>query len=178
MNALLVMNATGRMINPYDLKVEDFDPRIIAQTLSRTCRFWGQTSEFYSVAQHCLVMENLFEDIELKKWALGHEVFEGLTGMDVPSPIKHSPVMDSYRLAEDKCLDLFADIYGLSKPTPQEIKIADKRLMVTEALRFMNSTNFDWTQYAEPYKISIIGKPLGIKEAEIAFITRWYELFS
>ena len=58
------------------------------------------------------------EDIELKKWALGHEVFEGLTGMDVPSPIKHSPVMDSYRLAEDKCLDLFADIYGLSKPTP------------------------------------------------------------
>ncbi len=172
-----VMNASGRMINPYDLKRKDFDPRIIAQTLSRICRFWGQTSSFYSVAQHCLCMESMFEDIELKKWALGHEIFEGLTGMDVPSPIKHSPAMESYRIAEDNCLEMFADIYGLSKPTPQEIKIADKRMMVTEALRFMNSSNFDWTQIAEPYKLSVIGKPLSMEEAEIAFLTRWYELF-
>lgn len=33
-----VMNASGRMINPYALKPEDFDPRIMAQTLSRICR--------------------------------------------------------------------------------------------------------------------------------------------
>lgn len=46
---MFVMNASGKMINPYDLSKDDFDPRIIAQTLSRTCRFWGQTSEFYSV---------------------------------------------------------------------------------------------------------------------------------
>lgn len=97
--------------------------------------------------------------------------------MDVPSPIKHSPAMESYRLAEDRCLDLFADIYNLSKPTPKEIKIADKRLMVTEALRFMNSTNYNWLEIAQPYKLSIIGKPLSMKEAEIAFLTRWYELF-
>lgn len=64
---MLVMNASGRMINPYELNTVDFEPRIIAQTLSRTCRFWGQTSEFYSVAQHCLIMEELFEDLDLKK---------------------------------------------------------------------------------------------------------------
>lgn len=174
---MLVMNASGRLLDPYNLKKEDFDPRIIAQTLSRTCRFWGQTSEFYSVAQHCLVMEKLFEDIELKKWAMGHEIFEGLTGMDVPSPIKYSPAMSSYREAENRCLDMFAKIYNLKSPTPKEIKIADKRLMVTEALRFMNSTNYDWTAIAEPYKLSIVGVPLSMKDAEIAFITKWYELF-
>lgn len=173
---ILVMNASGKMINPYELERENFDPRIIAQTLSRTCRFWGQTSEFYSVAQHCLVMESLFDDIELKKWAMGHEVFEGLTGMDVPSPIKHSPAMESYRLAEDRCLDLFSDIYNLSKPTPKEIKIADDRLKVTEALRFMSNNHY-WLEMAQPFKLSIIGKPLDMKEAEIAFLTRWYELF-
>lgn len=122
-------------------------------------------------------MESLFEDLELKKWALAHEVFEGLTGMDIPSPIKHSKEMESYSIAENKCLDMFAEIYGLSTPTPKEIKESDKRLMVTEALRFMNSTNYDWTSIAQPYKLSIIGVPLGMKEAEIAFITRWYELF-
>ena len=38
---MLVMNASGKMINPYELNTVDFEPRIIAQTLSRTCRFWG-----------------------------------------------------------------------------------------------------------------------------------------
>jgi len=173
-----VMNASGKMINPYELKDEDFDPRIIAQTLSRVCRFWSQTSEFYSVAQHCLVMETLFDDVELKKWAMLHEVFEGLTGMDVPTPIKHSKEMDSYRFAEDKALEQAAKVFGLTPPMPEEIKIIDKRLMVTEALRFMNTANYDWIQIAEPLALSIIGKPMNMKEAEVAFLTRWYELFN
>lgn len=175
---MLVMNASGKMINPYELKDEDFDPRIIAQTLSRVCRFWSQTSEFYSVAQHCLVMEKLFYDVELKKWAMLHEIFEGLTGMDVPTPIKHSSEMESYRVAEDKALLQAARIFGLIPPTPKEIKIIDKRLMVTEALRFMNTTNYNWLEIAEPLPLSIIGKPMDMKEAEIAFLTRWYELFN
>jgi hypothetical protein len=175
---MLVMNASGKMINPYDLKSEDFDPRIIAQTLSRVCRFWGQTSEFYSVAQHCLVMEQQFQEIELKKWAMLHEVYEGLTGMDIPSPIKHSPEMENYRIAEDKALEQAAEIFGLTPPMPNEVKVMDKRLMVTEALRFMNTSNYDWTEIAQPLPLSIIGRPLDMKEAEIAFLTRWYELFN
>ncbi len=173
-----VMNASGKMINPYDLHDEDFDPRIIAQTLSRVCRFWSQTSEFYSVAQHCLVMERYFDDIEHKKWAMLHEIFEGLTGMDVPTPIKHSPEMESYRIAEDKALEQAAILFNLTPPMPKEVKVIDKRLMVTEALRFMNTTNFDWLEIAEPLPLSIIGKPMTMKEAEIAFLTKWYELFN
>jgi len=173
-----VMNASGKMIDPYNLKDEDFDPRIIAQTLSRVCRFWSQTSEFYSVAQHCLVMESLFDDIELKKWAMIHEIFEGLTGMDVPTPIKHSPEMESYRIAEDKALDKAAKLFSLTPPMPKEVKVIDKRLMVTEALRFMNTTNYNWIEIAEPLPLSIIGKPMDMKEAELAFLTRWYELFN
>lgn len=122
-------------------------------------------------------MESLFEDLEMKRWAMGHEVFEALTGMDIPSPIKHSPAMQSYCEAEDRALEIFADVYGLSKPTPEAIKIADKRLMVTEALRFMNSENYDWESIAKPYKLSIIGRPMDMKEAEIAYLTRWYDLF-
>ena len=171
-----IMNASGTLIDPFNLKTEDFDPRIIAQTLSRVCRFWSQTSEFYSVAQHCLVMETLFDDVELKKWAMVHEVFEGLTGMDIPTPIKHSPAMEDYRKAEDKALDQVAKIYNLTPPMPKEVKVMDKRLMVTEALRFMNTVNYDWVSLAEPLPISVIGRPLSMKEAEIAFLTRWYEL--
>ena len=172
-----VMNASGQLINPYNLKREDFDPRIIAQTLSRVCRFWSQTSEFYSVAQHCLIMESLFDDENLKKWAMIHEVFEGLTGMDVPTPIKHSPQMESYRVAEDRALEQAAETFNLEPPMPQKVKMMDKRLMVTEALRFMNTTNYNWTSIAKPLPLSVIGRPMEMKEAEIAFLTRWYELF-
>lgn len=173
-----VMNASGSMINPYDLKEEDFDPKIIAQTLSRVCRFWSQTSEFYSVAQHCLVMEALFDSVELKKWAMIHEVFEGLTGMDIPTPIKHSSEMENYRIAEDKAIEQAAIIFKLSPSIPKKVKRMDKRLMVTEALRFMNTANFNWSTIAKPLPLSIIGKPMSMKEAEIAFLTRWYELFN
>ena len=172
-----VMNASGRLIDPFNLEDQDFDPRIIAQTLSRICRFWGQTTEFYSVAQHCLVLESVLQDKELKKWALIHEVFEGLTGMDIPTPIKHSPHMEDYRVAEDKALEQAAKIFNLTPPVPEEIKVYDKRLMVTEALRFMNTSNYDWKSIAKPLPIFILGTPLGMKEAETAFLNRWYELF-
>lgn len=172
-----VMNASGKMINPYDLKDEDFSPKIIAQTLSRVCRFWSQTSEFYSVAQHCLVMETLFDDKELKKWAIMHEVFEGLTGMDIPTPIKHSTKMKSYREAEDKALEQAANLFNLIYPIPNEIKTMDKRLMVTEALKFMNTKNYDWTKLAKPLPLTVIKTPMNMKEAEIAFLRKGYELF-
>ena len=174
---MLIMNASGRLIDPYNLQPEDIDPRIIAQTLSRICRFWGQTSEFYSVAQHCLVMEKLFEDPILKKWSLAHEIFEGLTGMDIPSPIKKRKELEDFRKAEEKALELFAKLYNLPYPLPEEIKTADKRLLVTEALRFMNTANYNWKQIAQPYPLKIIGKPLQPEEARIEFLNRWFEIF-
>lgn len=173
----LVMNASGRMINPFNLQPVDFDPRVMAQTLSRICRFWGQTSEFYSVAQHCLVMESLFDDADLKRWAMIHEVFESLTGMDIPTPIKYREGMIDYREAESRCLDQAAELFGLTPPMPDIIKVTDKRLLVTEALRFMNAVNYDWKQIAEPYSLSVIGKPMDIEASRVAYLTRWYALF-
>lgn len=171
-----VMNASGRMINPFALKAEDHDPRIVAQTLSRICRFWGQTEEFYSVAQHCLIMAELFDEPELKRWSLIHEWFEGLTGMDIPSPIKHSSVMVEYREAEIRCLHQAAEIFGLTPPMPEAVKVADKRLMVTEALQMMNSENFSWSSIATPYPELKI-EPMDMDDAEEAFIEKWNELF-
>ena len=111
---------------------------------------------------------------------LAHEIFEGLTGMDIPSPIKKQPNMKEWREAEERALERFAIMYGLPYPVPKEIKIADKRLLVTEALRFMNSINYDWPAEVgyEPYSLSVIGKPLKMEEAEVEFLTKWYELFS
>lgn len=179
---MLVMNASGKMINPFDLEDSDFDPKIIAKTLSRICRFWGQTSQFYSVAQHCIAISKVFEKRKLKQWALLHEVFEGLTGMDIPTPVKHSEVMLDYREAEEKALLRAAKIFGLNPCIPDEIKTADKRMLVTEALQYMNTQNYDWTKIAKPYKekhiLDIVKNPMSMEVAEAAFLFHWGELFS
>jgi hypothetical protein len=176
-----VLNYQGKLINPLDLQDSDFDNvgMQLAVTLSRVQRFWGQCRESYTVAQHCLSLLDYFNDIELKRWWIAHEVYEGLTGMDVPSPIKHSKAYLPYKEAEDKAIEQFARIYGLTPPIPAEIKKADKSVMVMEAEALMPySPDINWRKKtgAEP-----IGKlyKLGASESEIKkdFILAWQELF-
>lgn len=64
---------------------------IIAHSLSKTCRWRGHTSEFYSVAEHsCLVaweMEKAGFEPPHIMWALLHDAAEAYI-CDLPSPIK------------------------------------------------------------------------------------------
>lgn len=174
-----VMNYQGLLINPFELKKQDFDNFGMqsAVTLSRLQRFWGQLKKPYSVAQHCLSMVAYFDgDKELQKWAIAHEAFEALTGMDIPSPYKNK--LPEFKIAENKALALLAEIYNLTYPVPEIIKIIDKGLMVMEAEALMPSnSNYNWQSlYGEPkdqlYK-------LNASEAEIKddYISFWSELF-
>jgi len=175
-----VLNYQGRMINPLALKREDFDNvgMQCAVTLSRLQRFWGQCRESYTVAQHCLSMVEIFKgDKELQKWAISHEIYEALTGMDIPSPIKHSPAYEPYQKAEEEALRLFAELHDMLPPMPEVIKEADRGLLVMEAEALMPYTDkVNWrdmgTPMGVPYK-------LGATEAEIRrdFIAKWVELF-
>lgn len=175
-----VLNYQGKMIDPLNLQKEDLQNLGMqcAVTLSRLQRFWGQCRESYTVAQHCLSMTELFNhDKELQKWALAHEIYEGLTSMDIPSPIKHSDAYKPYKEAEDKTLILFAELYNLTTPVPEKIKSADKSLLVMEAEALMPfNKECVWRDIAEPkgtlYK-------LGATEYEIRrdFLSKWQDLF-
>lgn len=177
-----VLNYAGKLIDPLNLTASDFDNCGMqsAVTLSRICRFWSQTQEFYSVAQHCLSMVEMFDDIELKKAAIAHEVYEALTGMDVPSPIKHSKAYKPYRIAEDKAMKMFAQIYNiknLDTLIKEHIKPADDSLKVMEALALMpHNENLNWKDQASPrgtlYKLG--ASPEEIKRD---YLMMWTKLF-
>lgn len=176
-----VLNYQGKLIDPLNLQDSDFDNLGMqaAITLSRVQRFWGQCRESYTVAQHCLSLVEYFEgDLELQKWAIGHEIYEALTGMDVPSPIKHSPAYAPYKEAEDKALLQFAKLYGLTPPTPKIIKEADKNIMVMEAEALMPyNPEQNWRKDGHA-PIGTLYK-LGATEDEIRrdFINKWQHLF-
>ncbi|MBC8214082.1 MAG: hypothetical protein ISR90_01660 [Candidatus Marinimicrobia bacterium] len=176
-----VLNYQGKLIDPLNLRDSDFDNIGMqsAVTLSRLQRFWGQLRESYSVAQHCLALVEYFNgDVELQKWGIGHEVYESLTGMDVPTPIKHSSVYLPYKNSEEYALKQFAKIYDLVYPVPQKFILADKNIMVMEAEALMPyNSKVNWRERGNT-PVGVLYK-LGADESEIRreFINKWQELF-
>lgn len=174
----------GDFINPFNLSIKDFRPELFAHSLSRELRFWKQTD--LSVAEHSVNMANLFPDNqELAQWALFHEIFEAYTH-DLATPFKKA--LPEYKIAENKALATFAESLGLSKEMPYEVHLADKRMMITEALKYMPNKDY-WLQLGceigikefgfplEPYDLSILrDTPFDKNEAKLSFSKKWLEL--
>lgn len=87
----------------------------IARALSMTCRFGGHVSQFYSVAEHALLVRHLVCEAghpELGYAALHHDSHEAYVG-DIPSPLK-SALGDGY-IQIRRALDLaIAEMLGVS----------------------------------------------------------------
>jgi uncharacterized protein len=126
---------------PEDIRIED-----VAGGLSKVCRFSAQPLEYYSVAQHALLVQRLLVEAghpELALVTLHHDSHEAYLG-DIPSPLKEkiSAINDAYREI-CKMLDrAIAEAFGFALPVAgsQEqriIKHADRRALLMEAARLL-----------------------------------------
>ena len=81
-----IITFTGKIIDPINPDPEDIDIRDIAHSLSQQCRFTGHTSEFYSVAEHSVLVS---EAVPARDAALGlmHDATEAYLA-DLAKPIK------------------------------------------------------------------------------------------
>lgn len=82
---------TNKMWWPQDPHPEDVDILDIAHALSQQCRFNGMSSEFYSVAQHSVIVSDLVRidtnDLMAAYVGLLHDAAEAYVG-DLIKPIK------------------------------------------------------------------------------------------
>lgn len=132
---------TGLRVDPTNLRVRDVNIYDIAHALSQLCRFTGHTREFYSVAQHSvlvafscragLIMEGLL-----------HDAAEAYVN-DLSRPLKHHPQMAAYVAAELRVDSTVRARFGLPSVMSPEVKAVDNKLVVDEALSFMSDTS--WT---------------------------------
>ena len=51
---------SGRSFNPETFSLEDFHIRDVAHALAQTARYGGHANRFYSVAEHCVHIHDLF----------------------------------------------------------------------------------------------------------------------
>lgn len=130
---------------PTDIFIED-----IAHALSNIARFSGNTREFYSVAQHCVLCSR----INPKKQAfekLLHDAAEAYIG-DLVSPIKNlfPGYKTFYKTIENRISQTVAARYDLSPgfADTDEVKRADLITLVNEK-RFLFPKNdqdqFEWS---------------------------------
>jgi hypothetical protein len=128
----LIHTFTGKFFYPLDPTPETIDIQDIGHALSNQCRFNGHTSEFYSIAQHSVLVSRCVPTGH-KLAALLHDASETYLP-DVSRTIK--PLLNGYTEVEQRLEQMIADKYGFEYPLSDEVIWADNNILRDEALAF------------------------------------------
>lgn len=140
-------DARGRFITTYsgekfyieEVNLEDIPVYDIAHALSMNCRFNGHIEEFYSVAEHSVVVSKLVPN-RYKLAALMHDIGEAFVP-DIPRPFKS--LIQGFDEYEEQILDKAANLYGFNYPLPYTVQYVDKHIVRAEAGVLMRNVP-DW----------------------------------
>jgi hypothetical protein len=170
---------SGKFFFPMDPHPEDVDINDIAHALSFICRFGGHCRQFYSVAQHSVLVSEYAEVCSTAPliWlqALIHDATEAYIG-DMVRPLKLA--MGSYRDVETKLEAIVHEALGIPLPNAQEkpfIKEADNALLMTERRDLMNHRGVEWSTPAKAWTSRTI-EPVSPQSAANQFLRRYHRL--
>ncbi len=142
----------------------------IAWGLANTCRFGGQSLQYYSVAQHgVLVSENV--PLELRLDALMHDAAEAYVG-DIVSPLKQ--LLPDFKIVEERVEAVIFEKYKLKNTKHPDIKHADLRLLRTEQRDLTSGHADNWNGLNAYPPLPERIKPLLPADAAELFLEAWY----
>lgn len=122
---------------PHMIVIED-----IAHALANSCRYTGHVREFYSVAQHSVLLTALVDavDPDSMLWGLLHDASEAYLS-DLARPVKQQPELgDTYRACEERLMYAVAERFGLDMPIPESVHWADDVVLRAEQRDLMPGT--------------------------------------
>jgi hypothetical protein len=140
-SSLFLTTFSGNQLDLWDPQPDQIELDDIAVALSRLCRFNGQATRFYSVAQHAVLVQRLVVEAgrpDLALNALHHDSHEAFAG-DLASPVKHRSKLDQRSDYGQLCkaLDIAVGrrfcFTWLSLADEQVVKAADQRAILAEA---------------------------------------------
>jgi hypothetical protein len=169
---------TGKWVHIRDPRPEEIDIDDIAHALAQTCRFFGHTDGFYSVAQHSVLVSQQVPARDAL-WGLLHDGAEAYLG-DLARPLKRAPEMQWYRSLEDRFLLCFARKFGLPPELPESVLRADAMLLATE-FRDVTTVDHDHAWIlgecgVPPLNSGFFIRPWPSAVAEDQFLRRFWEL--
>jgi len=177
----MMYTASGVPFWPLEPRAEDIRIQDIAHALANLCRFNGHTKEYYSVAQHCVIMARACEatggDPETCFALLMHDAAEAYMG-DMIRPLKHLTFGSTFRVHERELLEV---IWGKF-----EIKLSydswivhywDEVMLVTEQRDLMAeeaSSDGAWFANRMPLEDTIV--PVSPRAAKFMFLNEYNDL--
>lgn len=153
MNGAWIQTVSGKAISLENPDPDLIDIDDIAHALSNIGRFTGHTRQFYSTAQHSVLVASIMPP-ELQMWGLCHDMPEAYLG-DVSSPLKS--VLPGYRRLEKIWQEMIYVKFGIMwLSPPRELKEADIIALATEATQLLgNISAWDLPDWAQPLDIQI-----------------------
>lgn len=161
----------------------------IAHSLSNLCRFAGHCKEFYSVAQHAVLVSYAVQTILSKQKAyvtpLEHLLlqFEGLHHddeeayiIDLPAPIKGLPILKQYKILGKRITTLLRNWLNLPKEESNYVKEADLIILATEKRDLMFDNGLKWQKLLTP--LDIVIQALSPIDAKKLYLERHYYLLN
>lgn len=148
----------------------------IAHALSNLCRFTGHVREFYSVAQHSL-MVSLIVPESMAREGLLHDAQEAYIG-DVSTPLKR--LLPRYKEIEKNLEGVIAEKFGLdwSPEALSQVKRADAIMLATERRDLLGALEDDgeWRFLCGVEPLFQVVRPMSPVSARRAFLQRADEL--
>ncbi len=133
----LIVGFNGKRIYPFNLTNDQIDINNISHCLSMLCRWSGHIPRFYCVADHCvqvsLIIEEMGGSVEEQLQGLLHDASEHIC-QDIASPIKrHLP---EYKEFEESVQSAIAKAFDLEYPFANIVHEADLKSLLNEAQAF------------------------------------------
>ncbi len=166
MTPTYVHTHSGRMLSLIDPQPEDITLLDLAHGLSHVCRYSGQTRQFYSVAEHSILVSGMVP-IGLRLAGLLHDACEAYV-TDIPAPLKQ--FLPQYKEFEERVQSAIDAKFGIKRSDEDRdvIKISDVQVRLIESgspKLFL----YPFEEYRDDSKIY----PLSSSEAKSLFIEKF-----
>lgn len=172
MQTVYISTFLGNRFYPTEGRIDDIHIEDIAHGLAYQCRFNGQTNQFYSVAQHSLMVAELVPPA-YRRAALLHDAAEAYLG-DMVKPLK--VLLPAFSEIEDKVTHLIAQHFELDFSDYAPIKAADLQALATEKRDLMPHSVEPWSYLKGFEPLPNMIRPLTPNDAKQLFLETWQKL--
>lgn len=172
LETVFVSTHLGHRFYPLAPRAEAVAIEDIAHGLAFQCRFNGQTTHFYSVAQHSLIVASLVPR-RLALAGLLHDAAEAYLG-DLVKPLK--TIFPEFSRVEEAVMAVIGERFSVTGFADRAIKRADLVALATEKRDLMPRSNEPWSSLEGIAPLPSRIEPLPPEAARAEFLAAFQRL--